>query len=144
MLFRSNDTATTEIYTSPHTLSLHDALICANDLLAIGAMRALRQEGKSVPVDIAVVGMDNTELADLTTPTLTSVCLGSAERGMQAATLLLDRINEPDRATSRVTVQPRLVERDSSAASAARKTASAATRATASAATRATKARGRR
>lgn len=122
-----------------------DALICANDLLAIGAMRALRQEGKSVPVDVAVVGMDNTELADLTTPTLTSVCLGSAERGMQAATLLLDRIKEPDRATSRVTVQPRLVERDSSAASAAaRKTAPAATRSTASAATRPTKARGRR
>ena len=72
-----------------------------------------------MPVDVAVVGMDNTELAELTTPTLTSVCLGSAERGMQAATLLLDRINEPDRATSRVTVQPRLVERDSSAASAA-------------------------
>ena len=69
----------------------------------------------TVPGDVAVVGMDNTELAELTTPTLTSVCLGSRERGMQAATLLLDRLRDPDRAPSRVTVQPRLVERDSTA-----------------------------
>lgn len=92
-----------------------DAIICANDLLAIGAMRALRDSGRTVPTDVAVVGMDNTELAELTTPTLTSVCLGSRERGMQAATLLLDRIADPEREPSRVTVQPRLVERDSSA-----------------------------
>lgn len=92
-----------------------DAIICANDLLAIGAMRALREDGRTVPGDVAVVGMDNTELAELTTPTLTSVCLGSRERGMQAATLLLDRLRDPDRAPSRVTVQPRLVERDSTA-----------------------------
>ena len=92
-----------------------DAIICANDLLAIGAMRALRAAGRTVPGDVAVVGMDNTELAELTTPTLTSVCLGSAERGSRSrrpccstgsATRTVRR--------SRVTVQPRLVERASS------------------------------
>jgi LacI family transcriptional regulator, galactose operon repressor len=90
-----------------------DALICANDLLAIGAMRALRERNRSVPDDTAVVGMDNTELAELMTPTLTSVCLGSSDRGMHSANLLLDRISDPMREPTRVTVQPRLVARDS-------------------------------
>jgi LacI family transcriptional regulator len=92
-----------------------DALLCANDLLAVGAMRALAATGRRVPADTAVVGMDDTDLAELTTPPLTSVGLGSRERGAQAATLLLDRLKDPGRAPTRVTVQPRLVVRESSA-----------------------------
>jgi len=91
-----------------------DALICANDLLAIGAMRALRTAGLRVPQDVAVVGIDDTELAELATPALTSVSLGSEERGRIAATMLLDRLAERDRPTQRATVQPKLVVRASS------------------------------
>lgn len=90
-----------------------DALVCANDLIAVGALRALRERGLSTPGDVAVVGMDNTDLAELTTPTLTSVSLGSAERGALAAQMLLDRLTDPDRPVARVTVQPRLTIRAS-------------------------------
>jgi LacI family transcriptional regulator len=91
-----------------------DAIVCANDLLAIGALRALRSRGLRVPEDVAVVGVDDTELAELATPTLTSVSLGSEERGRIAATMLLDRLRDPDRPATRTTVQPRLVLRASS------------------------------
>ena len=91
-----------------------DALICANDLLAIGALRALRAAGLRVPDDVAVVGIDNTELAELATPALTSVSLGSEERGRIAAAMLLDRLGERDRPPQRASVSPRLVVRASS------------------------------
>jgi LacI family transcriptional regulator len=91
-----------------------DAVVCANDLLAIGALRALRRAGLHVPEDVAVVGIDNTELAELATPALTSVSLGSEDRGRIAATMLLDRLAQGDRPAQRASVSPRLVVRASS------------------------------
>ncbi len=90
-----------------------DALICANDLLAVAAMHELAKRKLKVPEDVAVVGIDNTELADLAFPTLTSVDLGSAERGRIAAELLLDRLDQPTREPRQKIVQPRLVTRQS-------------------------------
>jgi LacI family transcriptional regulator len=91
-----------------------DALFCANDLIAIGAMRALRGTGREVPRDVAVVGVDNTDLAEACWPPLTSVDLGSHERGRLAAELLLKRLdNEVHTPVSRLAVQPRLVVRES-------------------------------
>ena len=53
-----------------------DAVLGGNDLLAIATMQALAERGLRVPDDVAVVGMDDTELAGVTTPSLTSVDLG--------------------------------------------------------------------
>jgi LacI family transcriptional regulator len=91
-----------------------DALICANDLLAIGAMRALRSAGVHIPQDVAVVGIDDTELAELATPALTSVSLGSEERGRIAASMLLDRLRDRARPPQRAFVPPKLIVRASS------------------------------
>lgn len=92
-----------------------DAIFCANDLIAVGALRALRAAGRTVPGDVAVVGMDDTDLARACWPPLTSVDLGSAERGGIAAKLLLDRLTtDGDIAARRISVQPRLAVRDSS------------------------------
>lgn len=93
-----------------------DAIFCANDLLAIGALSALRDRGLEVPADVALVGMDNTTLAEVTWPTLTSVDLGSAERARLAAELLFERIEDPAREPRVVGVEPRLVVRASSGA----------------------------
>ncbi|MFI6480416.1 LacI family DNA-binding transcriptional regulator [Nonomuraea sp. NPDC050663] len=90
-----------------------DALMCANDLIALGALDVLRQYGKRVPQDVAVVGMDDTDLAAASWPTLTSVSLGSAERGRAAAQLLLARLEDGGRAPTVVTVPPRLIVRES-------------------------------
>jgi LacI family transcriptional regulator len=95
-----------------------DALLCANDLLAVGAIHALRSFGLDVPGQTAVVGMDNSNLSALTWPALTSVDLGSGERARLAAQLLLKRIKHPNRKPERVRVEPRLVVRESSGAEA--------------------------
>jgi LacI family transcriptional regulator len=91
-----------------------DGLLCANDLLAAGAIGALRAAGYEIPGDIAVVGMDNSELAGITWPPLSSVDLGSGERARRAVELLMDRIEQPTRPTERVHVDARLVVRASS------------------------------
>ncbi|TCC22732.1 LacI family DNA-binding transcriptional regulator [Kribbella speibonae] len=85
-----------------------DAVICANDLLAVGVMHELAAAGLEVPADVAVVGMDDSELAEQSFPPLTSVNLGSAERGRRAAELLLARIEDNERAPRRIVVQPSL------------------------------------
>jgi LacI family transcriptional regulator len=91
-----------------------DAIFCANDLLALGALASLRQAGLEVPRDVALVGMDDTVLARFTSPTLTSVDLGGAERARLAAELLLARIEHPKRKVRVLAVEPRLVVRESS------------------------------
>jgi len=92
-----------------------DALLCSNDLLAVGAMAALRTAGLDVPADVAVVGMDNSQLAEIAWPPLTSVDLRSAGRARKAVELLLARIEHPDRPHERVHVEAELVVRASSA-----------------------------
>ena len=90
-----------------------DALVAANDLLAIGAIRAVRELGLSVPEDVAVTGMDDTEIGRVFQPSLTSVSLGSTERGRAAARIMLQLADDPDHATQQVTVGPELMVRES-------------------------------
>ena len=95
-----------------------DAIFCANDLLAIGALAALREGGLDVPSAVAVVGMDATDLSALVWPPLSSVDLGSARRARAAAELLFKRIERPRGKPKTVRVEPRLVVRASSGAAA--------------------------
>jgi LacI family transcriptional regulator len=95
-----------------------DAIFCANDLLALGALSALRAAGLDCPRDVALVGMDNTNLSLVTSPPLTTVDIGSGERARIAAELLLARIEQPNRRARSVGVEPRLVIRESCGAQA--------------------------
>jgi LacI family transcriptional regulator len=91
-----------------------DAILCANDLLAAGVLSALHARGVEVPAGIALVGMDNSALCEVTWPTLTSVDLGSAERARLAAQLLLERIEDSGLEPRTIGVEPKLVVRASS------------------------------
>jgi len=92
------------------------AVFCANDLMALGAMRRFREAGLRLPEDMALVGMDDTDQATVTSPTLSSVSLMATERGRIAAEMLLERLTNPGAVTEprRVTLMPRLVVRESS------------------------------
>ncbi len=92
-----------------------DAVIAANDLLAFGVMRAAHNAGRRVPRQLAVVGIDDTQLARVFSPSLSSVSLGANERGRIAARLLLERMQAPTAPPRTVRVEPRLVVRESSA-----------------------------
>ena len=70
-----------------------DALFCGNDQIARGAIDALRERGRSVPRDVAVVGFDNWEvMAEAARPPLTSVDMNLAALGREAGDCLLDMI----------------------------------------------------
>ncbi len=81
-----------------------DAVLAANDLLAIGVLHAADRLGLRTPEDLAVVGVDDTELGRLFRPTLSSVNLGATERGRRAAELLLARLDAPHRPHEHVVV----------------------------------------
>ena len=69
---------------------LPDCLVCANDNMAIGAMKAFRENGIRVPEDIAVTGFDNCDLAEAMG--LTTVSIPNYERGYIAARYLIENI----------------------------------------------------
>ncbi|WP_440710932.1 LacI family DNA-binding transcriptional regulator [Herbiconiux sp. YIM B11900] len=91
-----------------------DAIVCANDLLAVAAMKVVSKRGLRVPDDIAIVGMDDTDIADLAQPAITSVDLRSTKRARVAAKLLLRRLDDPQAPVEQVVIEPRLVVRGSS------------------------------
>ncbi|WRS30502.1 LacI family DNA-binding transcriptional regulator [Actinomycetaceae bacterium MB13-C1-2] len=95
------------------TRSVPDAIVAANDLLAVGAMKAAHKMGLSIPDDLMVTGMDNTDLASYFEPSLTSVSLGSASRAQAAAEILLSRINGDDKPVHSVEVSAELIKRKS-------------------------------
>jgi LacI family transcriptional regulator len=69
------------------------ALVCANDEIAIGAMRAIRERGIGVPDGIAVTGWDDIPVASIVAPDLTTVRQPMGALGASAAALLEERIS---------------------------------------------------
>ncbi|MGL4725305.1 MAG: LacI family DNA-binding transcriptional regulator [Scandinavium sp.] len=90
-----------------------DAVFAVSDSLAAGAMRAIEQAGLRVPEDIAVVGFDGTELAEMVSPQLTTVQQPSREIGAKAVELLLNKIENPDVPMERVMLDWRFIPRAS-------------------------------
>ena len=69
------------------------ALFCANDITAVGAIKALREHHLHIPDDISVIAIDDIELAQFITPSLTTIHIPKTELGKMAVRLLLDRMN---------------------------------------------------
>ena len=89
---------------------LPQALVCANDNMAIGAMRAFREAGVRIPDDVAVTGFDDTPLAELLG--LTTVAIPNYERGYLAAQHLIANI-EGGQSYETFKIQARVVWRTS-------------------------------
>jgi DNA-binding LacI/PurR family transcriptional regulator len=92
-----------------------DAVFVASDLMAVGALAALRAAGRSIPGDVAVVGFDDSPLASTTQPFLSSVRQPIEEMGREMTRLLMQEIRAPGGAPRRVILETQLVIRDSSA-----------------------------
>jgi LacI family transcriptional regulator len=91
------------------------AVFCANDLLALGVMRALLKRGVSIPRDMALVGYDDVEFASVLATPLTSIRQPKYELGRAAAELLLDEANNPtSHEHKHIIFQPELIVRESS------------------------------
>ncbi|MFF7386692.1 substrate-binding domain-containing protein [Streptomyces griseoluteus] len=89
------------------------ALVTANNAMTIGALRALRERGLSVPGDIALACFDDFAWADLFAPRLTAIAQPSREMGARAVRVLLDRLAAPDREARTVRLPCAFVHRAS-------------------------------
>lgn len=92
-----------------------EAVFIASDLMTMGAIRAIRAEGKEVPGDIAVVGFDDIPLSAFFNPPLTTVRQPIARMGALACRLLLQEIRGEEILERKVILRPELVVRASTA-----------------------------
>ncbi|MDG4766960.1 LacI family DNA-binding transcriptional regulator [Solwaraspora sp. WMMD406] len=90
-----------------------DAVFVASDLMACGALRALREAGRRVPDDVAVVGFEDAPIARQSDPPLTTVYQPVEEMGRQMARLLLSRIRRDELPVPYVLLQTHMVPRAS-------------------------------
>ncbi len=93
------------------------AVFVANNLMTLGAFRALHEAGIRIPEEVALVGFDDMPWATSLNPPLTAISQPSQEIGSSAADLLLDRIARPDRAIRHLILETKLVVRASCGAS---------------------------
>jgi DNA-binding LacI/PurR family transcriptional regulator len=89
------------------------ALLCTNDVIAVGAIKAAVRRGMRVPGDISVVGYDNSELCAACEPALSSIDPNTWELGAMAVDCLLKQIGGVKVIPPPATVKTRLVERES-------------------------------
>lgn len=89
------------------------AVFISNDMMAVGALRALADANIKVPEQMSLVGYDNIELARYLVPALTTVEQPKSGLGALAVETLLSRISSPERAPQVLTLTPQLVIRDS-------------------------------
>jgi len=69
-----------------------DAIFCATDPVAIGALEAIKSKGLSIPEDIAIIGFSDWKMSSVVNPPLSSVCQSDHKMGTTAANLLIDEI----------------------------------------------------
>jgi LacI family transcriptional regulator len=89
------------------------AVVCYNDVVAIGAMLAAARRGLSVGTDIAVVGFDDTEEARHVVPALTTVSVDAVGLGERSARMLLDQIADRNAAGATYVGEAKLIIRES-------------------------------
>lgn len=89
-------------------------VLAANDEIAFGIVQAAKDRGVDVPGELFVVGFDDTRLASLVRPQLSSVRVPMSEVGAGAVRLLVQRMADPERAGERLVLPTRLVVRGSS------------------------------
>lgn len=91
------------------------ALFCANDLTAIGAMQAAAELGIKIPEELSVIGIDDIETCQYTTPMLTTIHIPMDELGIMTAKILIDRIETEKRIPMKIELPFRLIRRESCA-----------------------------
>jgi DNA-binding LacI/PurR family transcriptional regulator len=90
------------------------AIFCFNDIAAIGAIRALKDAGLTVPGDVSVVGFDDIQSAAYSTPSLTTVRQPLLEMGQRGAKVLLERIaNRDAEYAAEIVMEPEFIVRES-------------------------------
>ncbi|MFW5981548.1 MAG: LacI family DNA-binding transcriptional regulator, partial [bacterium] len=89
------------------------AIFCQSDMIAIGAIKAIKNAGYTVPDDFSVIGYDGLEIGNYMTPALTTIKQDTYTMGEKAADLLITMIDKPRKNINPVNLPVDLIVRDS-------------------------------
>ncbi|HLJ46250.1 MAG TPA: LacI family DNA-binding transcriptional regulator [Bryobacteraceae bacterium] len=89
------------------------AIICVNDMMAVGALRELRERGVQVPQDISVTGFDNVKLSEFCYPSLTTLHIPRDRIGRIICDRLIPEIGKPQVADREIVIDPEFMLRES-------------------------------
>lgn len=89
------------------------AIFASNDVMAMGAMDAVRNRGLRIPDDISIVGFDDIPQAEFVRPALTTVRQPLEKMGRVATQMLLDRLENPNKVPERIELPTELIVRNS-------------------------------
>ena len=90
-----------------------DGIVCATDSIAYGALTCLREYGRRVPEDVLVTGMDDSEISQIVTPTLTTVHLHYKTSGAETAKTLLNFMTGEEHVVRKIRMGYEVVTRNS-------------------------------
>ncbi len=90
-----------------------DAILCVNDLVAMGAFRRIKEVGLRIPEDIAVMGFSNSQLTTMVYPTLTVVDQFPFEMGKNAASMLIEMVEGKRKKPKTLVIETKLIIRES-------------------------------
>lgn len=116
LIFNSDDSYDSGIEASNYFLRLEkrpETILVSSDEMALGVIHGLQDNGLKVPEDVAVVGFDNTRLATMVRPTLTTVMQPMYDIGAVSMRLLTKLLQGEKVAEKQVTLPHRIIERDS-------------------------------
>jgi LacI family transcriptional regulator len=89
------------------------AIFASNDVMAMGAMDAVRNRGLRVPEDVSILGFDDIPQAEVVRPALTTVRQPLREMGGMAAQMLIEKLNDPEKEMARIELPTELIVRAS-------------------------------
>src|SRR5205823_8726268 len=92
------------------------AIVCVNDIMAVGALREMRERGLRVPLDVSVTGFDNVKLSEFCYPALTTVHIPRDQVGHLVADALLAKTDKASASEHEMVIDPEFVLRDSTGA----------------------------
>ncbi len=89
-----------------------DAVICADHIMGVGAIKAIQDAGRSIPQDISLISFDNAQIAELTYPKISTINVDVYGLGMQSAKLLFEFIENPGTREREIFLSTVLEERE--------------------------------
>lgn len=92
------------------------AIFACNDMLAVGAIQAAKQYGLNVPSDVSIIGFDNTILASVANPPLTTIAQPIEQMGTAVINLIVEQLQGESSVKQRIIMRPELIIRESTAA----------------------------
>lgn len=90
-----------------------DGIVCATDAIAIGAMKYLKEQGIRIPEDIMLTGQGDSDMSQVTTPSLTTSHFSYEQSGIISANMIMDLVSKKEVAIKEVKLNYRIVERES-------------------------------